>query len=151
MLSSRGKGFAVALPSRPWRGAAETRGPAPDTSHTQSGLRGSSEGRRRSARAGRVPAVLQLSDHLFHVSPLASFPVLTELKCGHEVKVAFAYRTHATFRLRLPIFYFNTSLRSNSVCFCLINKVLMVCHTLFQHALIAQYGIIKVVNVQAKT
>lgn len=47
-----GQGFAVALPSRPWRHTEWRPESAPDTSHTQSGLRESSGGRRHSARAG---------------------------------------------------------------------------------------------------
>lgn len=59
----------AALSDTQWR-----QGSAPDTSHTQSGLRESSGGCRRSAGASSVPALPKLSVHLFYVSPSCFIP-----------------------------------------------------------------------------
>ena len=58
----------------------------------------------------------------------------------------------SVFLLRQLVTILSLHLDLIALYICLINKILMVCHTtLHQSALIAQTGIIKVVAVQAET
>lgn len=134
ILSSQGRASQQRCPFG-CRNARWSRGAAPDRSHTQSGLRESSGGRRRSVPAG-CSQTCHSFPFIYFTFPALLYSPFPELKGGHEAKGAFAHPTRhvLVFSLRLGLTAFATT------------RQMQLGHSaFFQHALRAQLGIIYMV------
>lgn len=108
MLSSQGRGFSVALPSRPWRLTSED-GSLRLTQVTLNLGWGKAVAATGALHGKLVPSHAR-AFHSFILHFPSCFTLCSHREGGHKVEAAFAYHAHETFEMFIRFCYLVLSL-----------------------------------------